>query len=156
MISDHLTLAEVRDLFRPVVENGGDYCPLCTQFAKVYKRSINSSMARDLIMMYRDSGKDWCHLPTVRAKQKSRGNREESKLRYWGLVREDPEAIREDGGRAGWWQVTDKGELWVQGKIRVPKYALVYDSRCLGLKGEPVDIQTALGRRFNLEELMSI
>lgn len=148
-----MTLGEARDRLRVLVDEGHE-CPCCTQYAKVYRRKINSSMAHDLIVMWRAFGTDWGYLPDLRSKRSLKGNREESKLRYWGLVREDPER-REDGGRAGWWRITPEGVLFVTDRIRVPKYARIYDARCLGLQGEPIGIRDALGDRFDYQELMN-
>lgn len=149
-----MTLGDARDKLRHLVENGGHSCPCCAQFAKVYKRPINSSMARDLIAMYRLHGLEFCYLPDVRTATKSRGNREESKLRYWGLIEEE-QTLRPDGGRAGWWRVTELGERFVLNQTHVQKYAHIYDGRRLRFSGSPVSIVEALGQKFNYRELMS-
>ena len=148
MFSDAMTLAEARDELRRLVDDGYR-CPLCTQFAKVYRRKLNSGMARSLIRMWRKAGLDWINVPD----QIGARSREEGKLRYWGLV-EEADVEREDGGRAGWWRVTREGARFVTGKITVPKYARIYDGRCLGLHGEPVTIRDCLGERFDYAELM--
>jgi hypothetical protein len=144
-----VTLEEAKQWLRERVEEGA-HCPCCGQFAKVYRRRLNSGMARSLITMYRRGGHDWMHIPTtIPAK-----SREEGKLAYWQLVEESDEP-RDDGGRAGWWRVTDKGTAFIYRHIRVPKYALVYDATLLGLDGsETVNIQDCLGDRFDLSELM--
>jgi hypothetical protein len=51
--------------------------------------------------------------------------------------------------------VTRLGARFVRGEIRIAKYARVYNGRCLGLEGEPVDIRDALGTQFNYSELMA-
>lgn len=149
--SDDMTLAEARDLLRTLVDDGHD-CPVCTQLAKVYRRKINSGMARSLIEMYRVGGPalDWVHVPT----QIGARSREEGKLAYWGLVEEEHQE-RDDGGRAGYWRVTTKGVQFVSAQIKVPKYARVYDGRCLSLTGDEVTIREALGSKFNYDELMA-
>jgi hypothetical protein len=150
MMKDSEPLGAVKDWLRGQVHKGGARCPCCTQFAKVYKRQINSGMARSLIRMYRVAGLDWVHIPTALPAR----SREEGKLAYWGLVEEASEP-REDGGRAGWWRITSKGEAFLRRQLKVPKYALVYDARRLGFdETEMVDIQDCLGARFNLTELM--
>lgn len=127
----------------------GVRCPCCGQMAKVYRRSINSGMARSLIAMYRAGGKEFIHVPTVLDAR----SREEGKLRYWNLV-EEQLAARPDGGRAGYWRVTDLGERFVLNRTYVQKYALVYDGTCFGVTGSPVNIREALGNKFNYRELM--
>jgi hypothetical protein len=144
------SLVEAQTHLRGQVLNGGARCPCCRQFAKVYERKLNAGMAVSLIRMYRVRGGDWVHLPTeVPAR-----SREEGKLAYWGLVVE-ARTERPDGGRAGYWRLTPDGLLFVQGDKRVPKYAKVYDGRCLGLTGELVSIRNCLGDRFDYDELMS-
>lgn len=150
---DSMTLGDARDRLRELV-NDGHRCPVCTQFAKVYKRKINSTMARDLIALYRAAGRDWAYLPDVRKQSGSRSNREESKLRFWSLIEEEP-SVRPDGGRAGYWRVTTFGEAFVLGRLKVPKYARIYDDRLLGHEGEEVTIHDALGAKFFYDELMA-
>jgi hypothetical protein len=79
-----------------------------------------------------------------------------AKLRYWGLIEEEP-VRRDDGGRAGWWQITDRGEQFVRGTLKVPKYALIFDGRLLRLDetGGYVTITDALGKKFDWTELMT-
>lgn len=153
-VDTDLSLEEARAWLRERVDEG-ERCPCCTQFAKVYKRSINSTMARGLIDIYRASGQEWCHVRTLRRRSGAGDNREESKLRYWGLVEEESER-REDGGRSGWWRVTPVGQQFVLGQLHVAKYAHIYDGRCLRLSGPLVTIRQALGSRFNYDELMAL
>lgn len=142
------TLVEAQEWLRRRVDDG-EQCPCCTQFAKVYRRAINAGMAWSLVQMYRAARLEWQHIPTTVGGR----SREEGKLRYWGLVEEELER-REDGGRAGYWRVTGKGEDWLYGRTTVPRYARIYDARCLGLVGDPTTLQDALGRPFDLQELM--
>lgn len=148
-----MTLQEARDKLRELVEHG-HRCPCCTQFAKVYKRKVNSTMARGLIDIYRNAGIEWCHVRSLRSSSHAGDNREESKLRYWGLLEEETDR-RGDGGRSGWWRVTPEGEEWVLNRSSVLKYALLYDGRCLGHRGELVTIKDALGEKFRYDDLMA-
>lgn len=127
----------------------GDVCPVCDQHFKVYRRKINTGMARSLIRMYRLGGVDFIHLPTTVGSR----SREEGKLRYWGLV-EEMSAVREGGGHAGYWRVTEAGEQFVIGALKVPQYAEVYDGNLLGLTGVFVNVVDALGDAFLYNELM--
>jgi len=145
----NMSLEEARQWLRGQV-NDGVRCPCCHQFAKVYRRRINSGMARSLIRMFQRGRQEWIHIPTVLPAK----SREEGKLAYWKLV-EESEEQREDGGRAGWWRVTDKGKAFIFRKIKLPKYAVIYNATLLRLDNtELVDIQDCLGVRFNLAELM--
>lgn len=147
--SETTPLGEARQWLRERAQDGGARCPCCTQRAQVYRRSIGSAMARDLIKCYRAVGVGQLfYLPEVVGY-----GGDAAKLAYWGLLAEDPRP-REDGGRAGWWTVTQTGERFALGQITVQKYALVYDGRLLRLDGEPVAIVACLGKRFNLRALL--
>jgi hypothetical protein len=150
-MSEHLnTLADARKWLKGKLLNGGGRCPCCTLFAKVYRRQINAGMAMSLITMYRTFGLDFGYIPDLPAK-----SREEGKLVHWGLVVEAHEP-RPDGGRAGWWRITEKGEAFIRRGLKVPKYVLIYDGRCLGYDDpdELIDIEDALTEKFNLDDLM--
>jgi hypothetical protein len=149
MFNDDARLGDARDWLRERALGDGDHCPCCQQFAKVYRRQIGSAMARALIVMWRKAGRDPFHMPTVLG---HRGG-DPCKLTYWGLI-EDAGDTRDDGGRAGWWTVTELGELFANGLARVPRYAFVYDSRCMRVEGDPVTIQDCLGEGFDLRELL--
>jgi hypothetical protein len=111
-------------------------------------------MAVGLIDVWREAGTEWCHVRRLRSRSHAGDNREESKLRYWGLIEEETD-LRPDGGRSGWWRLTPTGKDWVLNLSGVLKYALVYNGRCLGLSGQPVSIVDALGTRFDYRELMA-
>lgn len=148
-----MTLTQAQAWLRNRV-NEGERCPCCNQFAKVYRRKINSGMARALVAMYRYAGTDWLHKPTALSGLGAAA-RDESLLRYWSLIEEATEP-RDDGGRAGWWRVTPHGEQFLLGHATVPKYVFVYDGRLLSLdQSERVSIHDALGDRFNYGDLMA-
>lgn len=129
----------------------GAACPLCDQHAQMYRRKITSTMAQAMIQLWRAAGTDWAHLPTVVGAKRA----DEAKLVYWGLLEEERAIKRDDGGRAGWWRLTDDGALFVHGQLHVSKYALVYNGRCFGFEGEQVSIEDCLGARFRLDELLA-
>jgi hypothetical protein len=145
------SLAEARQWLFERIRTGAR-CPCCEQYAKVYRRQINSGMARSLIAMYLHGPQgQWVHLPT----QVGARSREEGKLRYWGLVEEQVDVQRCDGGRVGYWRLTDLGRRWVTGQASLPKYVTVYNNKVLENYGDPVTVSDALGSRFNYAELMN-
>lgn len=154
MTADHpaelVTLDDAREWLRALLDTG-ERCPCCTQRAQVYRRTIHATMARDLVALWRHAGTGWGYLPDV-LDRKNTGDF--AKLRYWGLVEEESE-LRPDGGRAGWWRVTDHGAAWIHGRASVPRHAHVYDGRRLSLSGPAVTIVDALGHRFSLAELLA-
>ena len=144
------TLGEAQQWLAERITTGAR-CPCCNQFTRVYRRQINSGMARSLIAMYlHGSNGEWVHLPT----QIGARSREEGKLRYWGLVEEKVAVQRTDGGRAGYWRITDAGRAWVTGQTKVPKFVAVYNNTVLQRFGDQVGIMDTLGSRFNYAELM--
>ena len=144
--TDNWLLCDVQDWVHDRVEDGVR-CPCCGQFAKVYERRINASMVRALVALWR-RGPDWVHLPPV---DPSHG--EAARLSYWGLIEEEP-TVREDGGRAGWWRITQKGNWWLEGRFPVQMYARIYNGRLLGFSGGPWFVQDAVRDKFDLQQLM--
>jgi hypothetical protein len=150
-LPSNATLDEARAWLRDRVDEG-ERCPCCTQRAQVYRRKITSASAWALVKLYRERGLDWGHLPTILGRKQA----DEAKMVHWGLIEQAP-MTRDDGSnRAGWWRVTPLGEAFVLGDVAVPKYARIYDSRCLGLDdSETVTIEDALGERFRYDDLMA-
>lgn len=130
----------------------GTQCPCCDQFAKVYRRKITAATAQALILMWRERGRGWCYMPDLLQRKQA----DETKARYWGLI-EEAETLRLDGSnRAGYWKLTEQGINFVLGHSQIPKYALIYDGKCLGLdESEAVTIHDALGTKFNYDDLMA-
>lgn len=134
--------------------NAGMHCPCCGQYAKRYKRAFNCGQAISLINIYKRGMRsqfEWVHIPDVYASLKSR---EEGKIAYWGLLEEAQEK-RDDGGRAGWWRVTPKGEDFIIRGLRIPKHVYVYNAECLGFDASAmVTIRDCLREKFDLDDLM--
>lgn len=146
---EDMTLADAQAILRTLLDDGHK-CPVCTQLCKVYKRKVHATMARTLIAMYRQGKRDWVYLPDIPQK-----SRDSTGMAWWKLIEEE-NVVRPDGGRAGWWRVTEVGEKWLTEQIGIPKYAKVYDGRCLGYdRSEYQTIRDALGTRFNYDELMA-
>lgn len=138
-----MTIAEAKQELREAAKGEGDHCPVCGQFAKVYKRSITSSMAYGLIQFYKAVGAKPGHVPTI---LNQRGG-DFLKLRYWGLIQES--------GAPGYWFVTPTGAAYVKGLTSAPQYAYVFDGRLLKLDGPFKSIAASLGKKFDYSELMS-
>lgn len=127
----------------------GATCPVCGQHAQLYRRTLHKTMADQLVRVYRRHGTDRFHAPTALG---THGG-DFAKLAHWGLIREAGER-RADGGRAGWWRITDDGVGFVRGEVRVPKYVLLYDGRRIGYDGDHVAI-TSILRTFDLREIQA-
>ncbi len=149
---DDMTLGAARDRLRHLADEG-ERCPLCTQFAKVYRRSIYGTQAHDLIACYREHGaEEFFHLASVPG---VRNKGDFAKLAHWGLV-EKMSGEREDGSRrVGWWKITRLGERFIRGEAAVPSHARIYDERLLELVEDHwVRIEDVLGKGFDYRELM--
>lgn len=148
------SLVEAREWIKDQVINGnGAKCPCCLQLAKQYRRKLNSGMAFALVKMYTEHGTNWQD-KTVTLRGVASAARDESLLRHWGLL-EEASKTREDGGHAGWWRVTEAGQMFAQGRSMVHSHVLLYDNRFRGLVGEQVTIQDCLGKSFDLAELLA-
>lgn len=150
-IGPHASLDEARDWLRARLSEGAK-CPCCTRLVKVYKRSVTSTMAYKLILIYRTHGTGWFHMPTALS-ELGIGSRDESFLRMFGLIEEAVEK-RDDGGRPGWWRITDDGVGFVLRRTRIPKYAQVFKGEALTFTGGFVGIEESLRNRFDYRELM--
>ncbi|OCB09263.1 hypothetical protein A5717_26165 [Mycolicibacterium porcinum] len=148
-----MTLEEAQAWLRDRIDDG-ETCPCCTQFAKVYRRKLNASMARGLITFYRAHRGEWGHAPSTPGLSELGG--EFARLRWWGLIEEADEG-RDDGNpHAGQWRITNTGMRFIRNEIQVPEYARIYNGRCLQLDDTTTTtIKRALGRRFHYDELMA-
>jgi len=154
--SDGETLGAARRWLREQARGDGASCPCCSQFVKVYRRSLNAGIAVALIRAWRQCGRAPWHLPTLFG-----ASGDIAKARYWQLIEPASDELREDGSpRNGWWQLTDAGAQWVQGETGVWRYAFVFDGNLLQFDrrdpaGPTWRVQQALGRKFNFAQLMS-
>src|SRR4051794_21959195 len=98
MFTDDMRLGDAREALYDLLGEGEE-CPVCHQFAKIYKRQIHSTMAKELIRCFHAEPEEWFHLPTV----VGYGGGDITKVRYWGLLEEET-TRRVDGGRAGYWR----------------------------------------------------
>lgn len=154
---DFKTLEEAKSWLRKQVEEGAR-CPCCTQLAKIYKRRIYSTMARNLIDLYKMSlaspEVEYFHVGNFGAL--ASGGGDFAKFVYWGLVEEQPKDENNKAKRtSGHWKLTNKGTLWVNGLATVQSHVKLYDSRVMGFEGEQITIREALGKNFDYEELMA-
>lgn len=126
-------------------------CPCCGQFVKRYKRKLTSSMAVGLISLYNQSS-GWgeeIHISKIRGVNGG----EFAQLKRWGLI---SDTFNEDKTKrtSGLWTITEKGKLFVNNRIEVPKYCETYNGKTLSFSEETTTIKQALSNRFNYEEMM--
>jgi hypothetical protein len=146
------TLVAAKDWLRDHLDDGAR-CPCCGQFAKIYRRRVHATMARELIAIWREAGCDWVHLPTLLKTTGAHGG-DTIKVKYWNLIEPDNET-REDGStRTGWWRLTDSGRAFVLGEKSIPKYVMIYNEQSYGFSEDMVTIRDALGAKFDYQALM--
>jgi hypothetical protein len=127
------SLTEAKAWLRDRLDDGAE-CPCCTQYAKVYRRHLNSAMAYALLLISKHFRKNeaWLHVPTF--------------LNGQG---------RDDGSsRVGYYVITPKGIAFVENRVRVPKFIRIYDGKPMKPSEERVNIIECLGKHFDYEELM--
>lgn len=150
----NMTLVEAKAWLEGKLDDGVA-CPCCGQFAKLYRRKLNSSMARALILFFKTYGweEQWVHVPTETGLSRLGGDW--AKLALWGLIEERGDE-RDDGGKhSGWWRITHLGVRFVRNQMRIPRFVFLYDGAVM--RFDPlttVNIRDALGDHFDYRELM--
>lgn len=161
-INDNSTLQETKQYLREHWDEGAE-CPACTQFVKIYRRKITSSMAYALILLYQyfesNPDQEYVHmndyLNSIEGLPFPVKSGDNAKLRYWDLLEEKPEQREDGSNRAGFWKLTELGRQFVQGEATVKSHVKVFNSKRYGeLLGEEITIREALGNKFNYNELM--
>lgn len=145
------TLSEAKNILRNNWEKGIS-CPCCGQFVKQYRRKLNAGMAYTLIKASKLTGdlEGWVHVNQMRAT-----TNDYPYLRYWGLLEEKTKNSEvTDKKNSGYWRVTLKGRLFINGDITVDSHIKIYNSQFYGFDGEQVTIKNCLGNKFDHKELM--
>ena len=149
------TIKEVKDYLRNNFEEGVD-CPCCGRYVRLYKRKLNSGMALTLIRLVKLRGTAKTHVKKFLLEHKFNNGHDWSRLKDWGLLEKvEDDEDDSDSKTSGKWKVTPAGLKFVAGKLTVKSHIHVYDNKLLGLYGEDITIQDALGKKFNYKELMS-
>ena len=154
-LPDSMTLGEARQWLRSQLKDGAA-CPCCTQHAQVYRWSLYSTAVRALAFYARlgqHNEGGWVHTTEIK-KAGHRGQGDASRLLHWGLVERDPND-RPDGGRSGYWRITQRGADFLYGRTTIPKYVYVFDGRVLGMDGDHVSVRDVIGTKFSYEEMMA-
>lgn len=154
-----VTLEESKEWLRKKIFEGGAACPCCSQFAKVYRRAFNSSMAYAIIVFAKHlKVGEWIKIPDVLVKGNHTAiirSREWSRLQHWGML-EASAALREDGAKeSGVYRLTELGKAFAEGKAVAPRAVYMYDEKLLSVDDQLISIREALGTKFDYEKLMS-
>lgn len=136
----------------------GTKCPCCGQHVKMYRRSINSTMAKALLIFYkRTCGSNrFFHLYDIFKDEKDptvyRGDF--AKLRFWGLIEELLSEKDPSKKSMGNWKITPAGIEFVLGKRKVAKYAFVYNNTVEGFGTDMISVSDALKTPFDYRSVM--
>lgn len=164
-LPDTMTLREARDALRAVIRKGAR-CPCCRRWARVNPYTIGHTATRALIVLVRlfEKHQRWIRSKEIAAfiagvpveKLLACTGDGLTKLSHWELVEAKPNTDDETKRDSGFWRPTQKAVEFVYGRIRLPRWAEVYDNRLLRLNAtETVSVTDTLGTTFNYAELMA-
>lgn len=128
-------------------------CPCCGQTVKLYPRKLSSALGRFLVDIYkftidRTPADRWVNVSKeMIVKSDHHITRDYSILRFWGLL----ESAEDESSQ---WRITDTGIAFVEGRMVVPQKAYIYNNYCVRLSETTTDINSALGKKFDLKELL--
>jgi len=145
-----LLLRDARRKWRETIQARGGDCPCCGRFGKVYRRNLDSGIARGLLLLsqFGPNG-EWVHYHKLMDHYDSRSF---GKTQYWGLVEpHGPDTAT--GAPKGLWRLTETGMRFVRGEITVNQYCLHYDHECLGYGGPQITIQDAFKTPFEYSQV---
>ena len=145
------TIQEAKDYLNNNYKEGCK-CPVCKQNVQLYKRKLNSGMARVLIAMYMH-GDGLIHVKDHLREGNIKNTHDWTLLRYWKLI--SPAIENKGGQEVGLWSITEKGKQYCRGEIKVQKHVLVLINKHIGFSDEEINIQGSLGEHFDYDELMN-
>lgn len=131
----------------------GVSCPCCGQKVKIYKRTINHSIAAMLIKLYKLTRltNDYVHIKDLYLD--GRRGSDFGILKHRGLItqkdNDDPKKKT-----SGYWRLTAKGQRFVEGREVQQKYISLYNNHFYGYSGPYISIVDCLGEYFDYRELM--
>ena len=148
------TLEEAKTWLRARIEKGAT-CPLCHQYAKLYKRKLNAGMAKFLLDFYKLGRHDkFHHIANLLHFQTKTSGTDFYLLKFWGLIQDRPKDPDSDTKTSGYWQITDHGIAFVRCEVKLKSHVCLYGGRFFGFEGQDVTIDQCLGDRFSYSELM--
>jgi len=126
------TLAAARRRLMELLDDGS-WCPCCGQWAKRYRRALNSTMVRSLIWLVEESRREveegepgWVDVPAVAPRWVTTTN-QHATLRWWGLAERLPSGTPAKK-HSGVWRPTELGRRFVYEDALVPSHILHYNN----------------------------
>jgi len=119
-------------------------CPHCGRYSQVYKRHINATIAKQLIMLLKlgGLGNNYIHASNLIPEGQT-GQGDLTKAKYFGLIKAMPETS-EAKKSSGYWSLTEDGHLFVTGKKDIPSHLFVFDDKVIGKSEDKIFIADAL------------
>ena len=148
-------LKDARNDWREVIAGEGGYCPCCSRWGKIYRRPLNSAMARALLWLVNQPhrGDGWVHVPSTAPAWMLRSHQLPT-LHLWGLVM----SIRPERTKlasSGLWQPTELGRAFAANNATVKRYVYVYNNEALDYEGTEIGITDALGDKYDYNVIMA-
>ena len=137
----------------PLDKDKGYHCECCGSFLKRYRRSLNSSMALTLLQLYKADKRDWVHVEKWMAENNLPRSGDFHKLTLWGLLDKLVEDRKDGSSRNGYYRLNGKSLLFVEGKIKVREYAIIFNGKFEGFEGKEVALKDCLSVKFDYSKL---
>ena len=154
MFTGKTAIEQARDETQAAARDGGCECPVCDQFVKVYRHSISATVLKTFVDAFNAHGMNYFHIDYINKLNPKNGG-SFAKLRHWNLIQELPKDPQDKSKRtSGQWKITSNGYDFIMNIYQIPKYALLYNGRCLGFEGDMLSIGDVTDK-FSLDELMN-
>lgn len=145
------TVAQARTWLRTRIKTGVS-CPCCDQYARLYRRKLNATMAYALIWMCRqDNG--WIDMPK-RAPRIVIATNQLGTLALWEVIeqRANTDLARK---HSGFWRPTERGRAFANNTLQLPTHVYLYNNKVQAWSETRGTIVDALGKQFSYRELMA-
>ena len=129
-------------------------CPCCTQEVNSYKTSIHQSMGKVLANLYwLTSRRGDGYYQTSEAGIYTIVCGDFTKFKFWGFI--DPCPVNENPKlkSSGKWRITGAGKEFIEGRIEVPKTAIIFNNKLIRHAGDKVSISDVLKTPFDYREI---
>lgn len=133
----------------------GVICACCNRLARSYREPIDSGMARSLIWLVRHYARNrgpWVEVRAVAPTYVLRSAKM-GKLRRWGMVITWDDKPDDGRKRAGLYKPTRRAFDFCLNRIRVASHIITVNDEIVGVSDTMVNIQQALGKKFNYDEI---
>ena len=153
-VRDNIIVELQREVNHRAHNSQGTTCPICKRYVKVYRRRLNSEMARFLIKLVHAYKR---YPRYYRMRELYPGNNKAASdgvyLIHWGLL-EKSDTTNEAQAPAGSYRPTDKGLRFFHNNEYVPTHVHLLNNQVVGWADQQTNIRSSLGKKFNYEELM--